>query len=186
MIDLRPACRQMSDLIAGIDDEKLELPTPCAEYSVRDLIEHVDQGAVGFAIMARKADGEEPDIEWGAGWHDRVVGHVQDLGEAWTDSSAWEGSTAAGPGLDLPNDVWGKIALTEMVVHGWDLAVATGQQFDLPEPMLQACHDHVASLLTEPPLPELWSNPIEVGADASSIDRIVAVTGRDPGWASGA
>ena len=75
---------------------------------------------------------------------------------------------------------WAKIALTELMVHGWDLARATGQPFDLPEPTLRACLEHVAVFVPAAPLPELWDPPVAVAADAGLLDRIVAITGRTP------
>jgi hypothetical protein len=47
------------------------------------------------------------------------------LAAAWQEPSAWQGTTDLG--VTLTNEVWGRIALTEMVVHGWDLATATDQ-----------------------------------------------------------
>ena len=86
------------------------------------------------------------------------------------------------PGSDLSNETWGRIALTELVVHGWDLAVATGQRidesFDLPEHTLRACLDHVAEFVPDAPFPELWGTPVVVAPDAPLLDRILAITGR--------
>jgi hypothetical protein len=50
---------------------------------------------------------------------------VRTLGKAWGDSAVWEG-TGNVPGSDLSNEKWGKITLTEMVVHGWDIANTAG------------------------------------------------------------
>jgi len=104
---------------------------------------------------------------------------VQALGKAWDDPAAWEGIGNV-PDSDLSNTTWGKITLTELVVHGWDIATATGQPFDLPEQTLQACFDHVAVFVPNAPLPDLWGPPAEVPPDASLLDRIVAITGRVP------
>jgi hypothetical protein len=55
--------------------------------------------------------------------------------------------------------MWGKITLTELVVHGWDIATATGQPFDLPEHTLQACFQHVATFVPNAPVPGLrWTS----------------------------
>jgi hypothetical protein len=62
---------------------------------------------------------------------------VRSLGKAWDDPAVWEGMGNV-PGSDLSNSTWGKIALTELVVHGWDIATATGEAFDLPENTLPA------------------------------------------------
>ncbi len=104
---------------------------------------------------------------------------VRALGDAWDDPEAWEGETE-GPGFVLPNGTWGKVALTEMVVHAWDLAKATGQGFDLPDDTLRACYDHVSGFVDQAPLPELWGPPVGTPSDAPLIDRIVGCTGRHP------
>ncbi|WP_092529317.1 TIGR03086 family metal-binding protein [Amycolatopsis arida] len=185
MIDLKPACHRMAEVLAGITDDQLTRPTPCTEYTVGDLIDHVDGAAVGFTAVARKEVGEQEDppeptaANLGPGWRDAARRHVRTLGEAWDDPAAWRG-TATGAGLELPTELWGRIALTEMVVHGWDLARATGQPFDLPEETLRACLDHVSGFVTEAPLPELWNPPVEVPADAPLLDRVVGLAGRTP------
>ncbi|MFC6881902.1 MULTISPECIES: TIGR03086 family metal-binding protein [Actinomadura] len=191
MIDLRPACRSMIDVLAGVAGDQLAAATPCAEYSVGDLVGHVDQVAVGFAALARKESArEEADepaaADPGDGGRDgvpehlrAVPEHLRALGEAWTDPAAWQGATTTG-GLELPNEVWGRIALTELVVHGWDIAKATGQRIALPDGTLRACYDHVVSFVPNAPVPALWGPAVEVPADAPLLDRIVAVTGRNP------
>ncbi|MER6988069.1 TIGR03086 family metal-binding protein [Saccharopolyspora hirsuta] len=179
MIDLKPACLRMTELVAGIADEQLDLPTPCTEYAVRDLVAHVDEVARGFASVAR-GDLEQPPVpELGADWRSTVAGHVRDLGVAWDDEAAWRGSADAA-GVELSNEVWGRIALTEVVVHGWDLARATGQPFALPEETLRACLEHVEEFVPKAPIPELWGEPVDVPAGAPVLDRIVAITGRKP------
>ncbi|MEV0699001.1 TIGR03086 family metal-binding protein [Saccharopolyspora sp. NPDC050389] len=186
MIDLKPACRRMTDLLAAIADDQLVGPTPCAEYTVGDLIDHVDEAAHGFAALAGNDLGERADTgsqptaaNLGDDWRRRVAKHVRVLGEAWDDPAAWRGSSG-GAGVELPNEVWGKIALTEMVVHGWDLAKATGQPFGLPEETLRACHEHVAEFVPNAPIESLWGRAVETRADAPLLDRIVAITGRTP------
>ena len=72
-------------------------------------------------------------------------------------------------GVELSNTTWGKITLTELVVHGWDIAIAIGHPFDLPEHTLQACFDHVAVFVPNAPLPDLWGPPVEVPQDAALL-----------------
>lgn len=170
MIDLKPACRQMIGLLAGVRDDQLDSPTPCADYTVGALIAHIDEVAQGFAAVAGSAVRTDPDTK---------AGHVQALGEAWDDPAAWEGSTDAGS-VELSNELWGKIALTEMVVHGWDLAQATAQPFEPAEDTLRACFEHVREFVPNAPLPELWGKAVDTPPDAPLLDQIVAITGRCP------
>lgn len=184
MFDLKPACRGMTEVVARIAEARFDDPTPCTEYSVADLIDHVDhvtRGATALALgdgdALTAASGPVP-VHLEADWPDVVAQHLAALGTAWDDPAPWDG--AGVPGSDLSNETWAKIALTELVVHGWDLARATGQPFDLPEPTLRVCLDHVAAFVPDAPVPELWGPAVEVAADASLLDHIVAITGRTP------
>ena len=180
MIDLKPACDQMIQVVSGIASEQLAGPTPCTEYTVVELIDHVDlvaQGATALALRSALPNTGYSHLE--PDWRNTVIQHVQALGKAWDDPATREGIGNV-PGSDLSNTTWGKITLTELVVHGWDIATATGQPFDLPEQTLQACFDHVAVFVPNAPLPDLWGPPAEVPPDASLLDRIVAITGRVP------
>ena len=181
MIDLKPACEQMTELVSGTTNEQLAGPTPCIEYTVGDLIDHVDLVAQGATALALGSS-ELPDTGYShlePDWRDTVTQHVRALGKAWDDPAVWEGMGNV-PGSDLSNSMWGKIALTELVVHGWDIATSTGQAFDLPEHTLQACFEHVAVFVPNAPLPDLWGPPAEVPLDAALLDRILAITGRAP------
>ena len=161
-------------------------PTPCRDFTVGDLIDHVDQVSRGATALARSDIAAVIDAGAGAGdvtrdsaWRDMVANDVRALDPAWDDPAAWQGDGTV-PGSDLSNEMWAKIALTELVVHGWDIAQATGQPFDLPQPTLQACLDHVTEFVPNAPAPGLWGPPVEVAPDARLLDRIVAITGRTP------
>jgi uncharacterized protein (TIGR03086 family) len=185
VIDLEPASRRMIELLAGVTDDQLADRTPCAAFTVGDLIDHVDEASRQFTALAGHrlaepaGDRGPATARFGPGWRGQVSGHVQALAVAWDDPAAWRGSTAGGS-VELPNERWGRIALTELVVHGWDLARGTGQPFALPDDTLRACLDHVAEFVPEAPFPGLWGPPVEVATDASVLDQIVAITGRTP------
>lgn len=170
MIDMHKTCAEVAALVEEVRDDQLAAPTPCAEYTVADLLDHLDGVAVGFTIAA---GGAEPDR---VGVADRLRG----LAAAWGVPAAWEGETEGPAGLVLPNAVWGRIVLTEVVVHGWDLATATGNGLVLPEDALRHCHEHVARFVPGAPLPELWGPPVAVASDAPLLDRILGITGRTP------
>jgi uncharacterized protein (TIGR03086 family) len=186
VIDLNPASQLMIEVLAGVNGDLLSGPSPCAEYTVGDLIDHVDQVCRGSAALARQdvealgGTNAAPDgAHLGPDWRDRVAEHLRAVGKAWENPSAWEGSGNV-PGSDLSNEVWGTITLTELVVHGWDSAMATGQSFALPEPTLHACLDHVSKFVPNAPIPGPWGPPVDVGPDATLLDQVVAITGRTP------
>lgn len=184
MIDLRPACRRVTHVLAGVTNDQLAHPTPCSDYTVGDLINHVSDVSQGFAALARKshtADGAHDDkaMLLCGNWREPVTARVLALGDSWADPAAWQGSFDAA-GVELSNELWGRIALTEMVVHGWDLAKATDQPFDLPGTTLRACLEHVAEFVPNAPVPALWGPAVDVPDGAPLLERIIAITGRTP------
>lgn len=144
-LDLGPATSTLADLVASVSDEQLALPTPCTEYAVGDLVDHVGGLAVAFTGAARKqpvpgseqgGSGDASRLE--AGWRDRIAADLVELAEAWRDPAAYQGMTAAG-GIDLPGEVAAAVALNEIVVHGWDLATALGRPFAVADADVEAC-----------------------------------------------
>ena len=91
--------------------------------------------------------------------------------------------TKAG-GQDLPAELVGIIALDEVIVHGWDIAVASGQSFSCPPELLEAAHGFVQPTVAGNPdgTPGLFGPPVPVPDDAPPLDRLLGLTGRDPAW----
>jgi hypothetical protein len=52
VIDLKPACHRMIEVLAGVAGDQLTSSSPCAEYTVGDLIDHVDQVSRGAIALA--------------------------------------------------------------------------------------------------------------------------------------
>jgi uncharacterized protein (TIGR03086 family) len=184
--DFAPSARLTGAVIGAITDEQLGRPTPSPDCTVGDLIEHVDGLAVGLVHTARKTD-PPPDAatprDGGAagpadGWRERVPARLAALAEAWRDPAAWEGSTQAG-GVPLEAAAAALFALDEIVVHGWELAVATGQPYPADEEAARACAEFLADA---PRAAELFGPVVEVPATAPALDRLVGLTGRDPAW----
>ena len=86
-------------------------------------------------------------------------------------------------GLDLPGEVTGAFALDELVVHGWDVAQASGQPYDCDPVSLEVVHNLVAQL-SGPGMDQqrqgLFGPEVVVSEDAPLLDRVIGMTGRDP------
>lgn len=181
MIDLTPACEATGALVAELRDDELALPTPCDDLDVAGVVAHIDLAAQGFTALARREGGEPappfgPDR--GPTWRDDLAATLAGLADAWHDPAAWEGATDTG--VALPNATWGRAALTEVVVHGWDLARATGRPLDIPDATLRATLEHVEVFVPVAPVPALWGDPVTLPDTAPLIDRVAAATGRRP------
>ena len=190
-VDLGPATRQMADLIAQVPDDLLEEPTPCPAYTLGDLVDHVSGLALAFTAAARKApvpgaperaSGDASRL--GTDWRTRLARELDALAEAWRDPAAWTGATRAG-GIDLPGEVAGLVALDEVVVHGWDVARASGQAYAVDGDLLEVVHGFLAPLAQpgqESMRDDIFGPAITVPADAPLLDRVIGLTGRDPAW----
>jgi uncharacterized protein (TIGR03086 family) len=183
--DLRPASERMARLLEGVPDDALEAPTPCADLTLGGLIGHVDQLAVAFAAKAQPGASSPPapPPRLEAGWRDEIRGHLATLGEAWLVPEAWEGMTSAG-GVDLPASMAARVALDELVVHGWDIARSTAQPFEPDEDELRHIETTVSELRGDQTgaIPGLFGPLVPVPDGAPLLDRILGMTGRDPGW----
>ena len=181
MIDLTPACEVTAALVAALHDDELALPTPCEAMDVAGVVSHLDLGGRGFTGIARRA-ADEPAPPFGPDrgptWRRDVAAVLAGLADAWRDPAAWEGSTDTG--VELPNATWGLAALTEVVVHGWDVAHATGRALVFPDDVLRATLEHVRVFVPVAPVPALWGTPASLPDTTPLLDRVVAATGRRP------
>ena len=186
-LDFDPVTTTMARLVRGVTDEQLSDPTPCPDYTVADLVDHI--GGLAYAFTASAVKGEVPE-EGGSGdgsrledgWRDRIITQLGELAKAWRDPASYDGITMAGP-IEMPADVAALVALDEVVVHGWDLARATGQDFEADDDAAAACLGFAESF--EVPAGETdgpFGPPVPVPPDADLLDRLIGATGRDPSW----
>jgi uncharacterized protein (TIGR03086 family) len=84
----------------------------------------------------------------------------------------------------MPAAAMGVIALNEVLVHGWDLAVATGQRYEVDPAAAQRCLQFARELAAGAPEVRngMFGPEVPVPEDADSFDRLLGQTGRDPGW----
>jgi uncharacterized protein (TIGR03086 family) len=182
--DLETAARRMVALLQATPAGALDWPTPCEYYAVGDLLDHVRGAALAFTAAARKTptevapSGDGADLP--ADWRTQLQRDVLDLAEAWRSPGAWEGTTRAG-GVDLPADVAGIVALDEVVIHGWDLARAIGAPASYAGPGLEAVHETVRHFRSQG-IDGLFGPEVAVPNDAPLFDRVLGLSGRDPGW----
>jgi uncharacterized protein (TIGR03086 family) len=192
VLDLGPASARLAVLVDGVADSSLDAPTPCPSYTLGDLLDHVGGLAVAFTAAASKtvlppaAQGPLGDASrLGHDWRSRIPHDLTGLAEAWRDPAAWTGMTQAG-GVELPGEVGGLVALNELVVHGWDVARASGQPYECDVPTLEACRGFVSQFAeTDREVgPDAPFGPVvAVPADAPLLDQVIGLNGRDPLWA---
>ncbi|WP_378734264.1 TIGR03086 family metal-binding protein [Nocardia brasiliensis] len=186
--DFEPAATALETIVGRITDDQLGAATPCADTTVRDLLAHVvdlteafRQAATKEAVGGSVAPAVGAESALPGDWRTRIPAQLKALVGAWREPGAWDGETEAG-GVTEQAPVMAMIALDELVVHGWDLAQATGQPFTATAADLAVLLD----MLRETPpegTPGLFGPVLPVPAEASALDRVLALTGRSASWA---
>jgi len=64
MHDFTPATRRMAELVAGVPEDSLGAPTPCSDYTVGDLLDHIGSLTVAFASIAAKSVSRFSGAAW--------------------------------------------------------------------------------------------------------------------------
>jgi uncharacterized protein (TIGR03086 family) len=107
----------------------------------------------------------------------RVAFAAQQALEAW-DRRGLEGTVKRG-GLDLPAVRAASILSLELLVHGWDFAVATGQKLsvsgEVSRYVLDLAHEVISPQARQS---GLFARAVEVGPGAGILDRLIAFCGR--------
>ncbi|MDN5796483.1 MAG: TIGR03086 family metal-binding protein [Intrasporangium sp.] len=181
---LRAAMDQVETLLHGITAEQAHLPTPCDEYDVARLVDHLQAvvrriGVVlsgePFWSVPREVESTDWLVDWAAGRAatEAVLGAEENLRREVT--VPWGVVPAAGAAASY---------IGELTVHAWDLASATGQTGLLDPTLAQAAlpayQDKVPAQPRGGDIP--FGPVVPVAPEAGPYETLVAWTGRDPGW----
>jgi uncharacterized protein (TIGR03086 family) len=170
--------------VAGTSKAQLDDATPCSDWQVRDLLNHIIGGLLAFAAGAK---GEARALEDGI--DHTTNNHVAEYEEAarsaiegFRSPGAMEGNFAMSWG-ESPASMVLFLALTDAAVHGWDLAKATGQEAVIDDDIAEVVYAQ-SSQMMEPngsfPRGDNFGPPLDVPADAPAPDRALAYLGRQP------
>jgi uncharacterized protein (TIGR03086 family) len=186
-LDLGPTTTEAARIAAAVRDGQLSGPTPCTDLSVAAVLHHLLTLSIAFAGAARKepqGPGPQPDAaQLPADWREQLPRHLDALAAAWRDPAAWEGQTEIA-GITLPAATVGVIALNEVLVHGWDVAAATGQQYRPDDAAVRVCLDFAREIAANARemRDSMYGPVVPVPDDAPLLDRLIGQAGRDPRW----
>ncbi|MFE9808365.1 TIGR03086 family metal-binding protein [Streptomyces sp. NPDC005548] len=157
---------------------KRELPTPCAEFDVHRLSEHLLGTLVAGAHAAAKeqlpagAPGPLTEAPWIV--FPPLVGRLAD---AWAEPDAWEGETPFF-GSTRPAPFAGMITIMELTVHGWDLATAIGRPFTADDDVVATAAAAAAQIAEGARASGAFGPEAVPAPDATPLERLLALTGR--------
>jgi uncharacterized protein (TIGR03086 family) len=184
---LRTVLADLAPVVDGIGQDQLHQPTPCADLDVEQLRDHVLGWLTTFAAGFADPDGQAPRADLRgyrapADAANAVRAAAEQLDNALRAGAAERplrlGESAMPGGLALDMILW------EYQVHGWDLAVATGQSWAPPSEATEESLAFAPGMLTEDYQGEgkAFGPPVAVPADAPALDRLIGLSGRDPIW----
>jgi uncharacterized protein (TIGR03086 family) len=166
-----PACRAV---LRRLTEADLDRPTPCAEYTVADVGQHLLRS---MALLASVA-GEQIDAPAEGTLDARVAAMAEAALAAWRRRGL-DGSVAVGRST-LPASLAVEIIPLELLVHGWDIARATGSTIDVSPEVAGHVLDRALTLITEDKRGRSFAAEEPAGPGATVLQRLIAFTGRVP------
>lgn len=182
-----PAADAAARIVLEVPEDRLDAPTPCPGWDVRAVLNHLilwnARGEAAARRLPPAGPGEDHDFTAEPGWAERFQQQARETAEAWREPAAWEGNTSlTGAKEGMPAEFIGGIVLGECVLHGWDLAVATGIDPALPDGVVQAAWDWLAPTADMSRRYGAFGPEVPVPAGAPLLDRLLGLAGRDPSW----
>jgi uncharacterized protein (TIGR03086 family) len=177
-VDLyRAATDRAIAVVEAIQPGQLTSPTPCTDWSVQQVIDHL-VGGTEYLLSA--AQGREPAQHANTTAADYLRG-LDDVLQALSLPGAMDRNCVSPLGFEWPVSQAIAGTFMDVLIHTWDLARATGQDETLDPDLVDAC-----TAMFLPDMPErgrvagIVGPAIEVGDDASAQDRLLAAMGRRP------
>ncbi|MDA5142608.1 TIGR03086 family metal-binding protein [Streptomyces sp. AD681] len=163
----------------AVRPEQLEARTPCTDFTVGRLLDHL----ASFLARSQGAARKIPQ-PWPAGGSDpaSVAAAARTVGAVWQTPGALVGTTDLGFG-PVPADLAVLITVQELGLHGWDLAVATGSPYRLSKPAGQAVLEAVEGFAAGARASGSYGPPLHLSPNAPALQRALGTSGRSPSWA---
>jgi uncharacterized protein (TIGR03086 family) len=184
---LTAAAAEAARVARAVTAEQLKNPTPDTEWDVRTLANHlVLWTSYTFELRARGESAPEElqqrDFTAAPDWAGDYAAQLDRALAAWSDPAVWESELPMGDS-SMPAAAIAGMMLLELALHGWELAVATGQPLEVSEPLAAS----VLGLVEEyaemyRSYPGGFAPALPVADGAPAFERALALSGRDPRW----
>lgn len=184
---LRPVLADLATVMDGISPDRLADPTPCTDYDVARLRNHVLGWLTTFAAGYADPGGQAPPLDL-----DTYAAPSDPAAQVRAAAAQLDDALRAGAGerplqlgeSAMPGGMALSMVLWEYQMHGWDLARATGQPWQPPVAATTASLDFAPTMLTPDYQGQgkTFGPPVTVAADAPPLEQLLGISGRDPAW----
>jgi len=181
---LADAATAAASTARGVSPGQLASPTPCQEWQVRPLANHLLQVTTALSLAGRGA--AVPGDIWDRDlmsddWANRLDEQARQAIEAWSEPSAWEGTVSMGSS-EMPASMMATMLASDLVIHSWDLARATGQEYACLDDTAEMARVFVEQMAEQGRGMGIFAEPVPVPDNAPALDKAVGLSGRDPAW----
>jgi uncharacterized protein (TIGR03086 family) len=161
-------------VLAGLGPDDSVKQTPCREFDVAGLTDHLMNS---ITVLGGVAGAEFGERDGGAPVEHQVMGAARPAVDAWR-TRGLDGMVPFGKG-EAPATMMAGILSIEFLVHAWDYAVATGQEVIAPEDLSEYVLGLSQGIITPEGRGQAgFDAAIELPGDAPAFDRLLAFTGR--------
>ncbi|MCB0938540.1 MAG: TIGR03086 family protein [Mycobacterium sp.] len=172
--------RVLQQAVHGIATDDLAKPTPCREFDVAALTDHLLNSITSIGSVA---GAESPRRDPADSVERQLIAAARPALDAW-HRRGLDGTVPFGP-AEAPAAVMAGILSLEFLVHAWDYATAIGRPIRAPESLSQYVIGLAERVITPATRGRAgFDDPVEVPDDADPLDRLVALTGRRPASAN--
>jgi uncharacterized protein (TIGR03086 family) len=166
----------LQHVLHGFADDDWSKQTPCREFDVAGLTDHLMHS---LNVIGGAAGATPPERDSSDSVERQVVLAARPVLDAWKRRGL-DGTVPFGQG-EAPATMMAGVLSLEFLVHAWDYATAVGREVNAPDSL----SDYVFGLAKKIITPQGrtsagFDDPIEPGADAGSLQRLIAYTGRKP------
>lgn len=168
------ACRSV---LGRLTTDDLGRPSPCAEYTVGEVGEHVVRSMVLLASVAGFTEFTD-EASAGGALDERVAMATEAALTAWRRRGL-DGSVAVGRST-MPASLAMEIIPMELLVHGWDMARAAGASIEVPAAVADYLLRQAPALITADKRGRSFAAEVPAGPSATALERLIAFTGRVP------
>ena len=173
----------LQEVAVGIEPSMTTAPTPCADFDVAGVLDHMTGLATAFAPAFRGIDAPIGSVPLAGSDRRRAFREAMAELLAAVQSDGALDRIVDTPGGPMPGADFARMVALDGTLHGWDLATSTGQAWELPTDLLRQVDDFARSALSDDNRGDAFAPERVPPADASDIERLAAFSGRDVGRA---
>jgi uncharacterized protein (TIGR03086 family) len=170
----------VNDLVDRIEPDQLDDPTPCSQFTVRDVLDHMLGlgGAFAYAFRGQEAPTIEPPPRDGRVPAAEFRKTMDGLLKAVRSPGAMQ-RTVTSPMGDMPGETFARLVAFDGLTHGWDLARATGQEYRIADTVVADVDQFARAAITDSMRDGDTFKAATTAPDgATRLERLVAFSGR--------